>query len=636
MLGLYGFSQANSAPAARVENDRFLFDDVSAASAAVVAGVDDYLSGRDARALGWTNSGQLLITTRFGETLQLHLVAGPGGERQQLTFSQDPSIAGAFSPDPAGADFVYLQDHDGDGKYQIFYRHAAEATARRLTDGKSVNLGPVWSNAGQSLAFATTARDGKSLDVDVVVPQSGALPHLVVSGEGGAWYPLDWSPDDNQLLVLEALSRRQGRLWLVDLDSGKKREIDAGTAAIGAARFSRDGQGAYVISDLDSEYRQLRFVNFFTGQKSVVSGHGVGDVEAMALSRDGHYLAFVSEDGGADRLEVLDLRAHQDLIVPSMATPGLIRDLQFDGEGKRLAFSYEAVTHPGDAYVLDLAARRVEQWTHSEAGAVDPRKFVLPRLVRFPGFERENPSGRDVPATLYASAAGGTHPVLILFDGGADRRFRAGFAPWIQYLAGELGFAVVVPNLRGSPGYGKSYAAASDGRAREDAIKDIGALLVWLRAQSEFDAEHIVVAGQGYGGYLALAALVNYGDRLRGAVDVGGISDFVAWLESATAPGQEQLRREFGDERDSDTRGYLRRISPLTGADRINKPLLVVQGANDAEVPTAQSEDMVNRLRSRGADVHYLLIKGAGHDLDTQHDREVTRAAEAEFLRGLR
>jgi dipeptidyl aminopeptidase/acylaminoacyl peptidase len=636
LLGLYGLAQANSAPAARVENDRFLFDDVAAASAAVVAGVDEYLSGRDAHALGWTNGGQLLIATRFGETLQLHLVAGPGGERRQLTFSQDPSIAGTFSPDPAGADFVYLQDHDGDGKYQIFYRHAAEAAARRLTDEKSVNLAPVWSNAGQSLAFATTARDGKSFDVDVVAPQSGALPHLVVSGAGGAWYPLDWSPDDSQLLVLEAISRRQGRLWLVDLDSGKKREIDAGTAAISAARFSRDGQGAYLISDLDGEYSQLRFVNFFTGQKSVVSGRGVGDVEAMALSRDGHYLAFVDDEGGVDRLEVLDLRAHQDLTVPSMPTPGLIRDLRFDGEGKRLAFSYEAVTHPGDAYVLDLAARRVEQWTHSEAGAVDPRKFVLPRLVRFPGFERENPRGRDVPAYIYGSAAGGTHPVLILFDGGADRQIRAGFEPWIQYLAGELGFAVVVPNLRGSSGYGKSYAAASDGRAREDAIKDIGALLVWLRAQSEFDAEHIAVAGEGYGGYLALAALVNYGDRLRGAVDVGGISDFVAWLESAPAPGQEQLRREFGDERDSDTRVYLRRISPLTGAERIAKPLLVVQGANDAEVPTAQSEGLVNRLRSGGADVHYLLIKDAGHELGTQHEREVTRAVEAEFLRSLR
>lgn len=636
MLGLCGLAQANSAPAARVENDRFLFDDVATASDAVVAGVDDYLSGRDARALGWTNRGQLLISTRFGETLQLHLVAGPGGERQQLTFSPDPSIAGAFSPDPAGAEFVYLQDHDGDGRYQIFYRHAAEAAARRLTDGKSINVAPVWSNAGQNLAFATTARDGKSLDVDVVAPQSGALPHLVVSGEGGAWVPLDWSPDDSQLLVLEAISRRQARLWLVDLDSGKKREVDAGTAAISAARFSRDGQGAYLISDLDSEYRQLRFVNFFTGQKSMVSGRGPGDVETMALSRDGHYLAFVSDDGGVDRLEVLDLRAHQDLTVPSMPAPGLIRDLAFDGDGKRLAFRYEAVTHPGDAYVFDLAARRVEQWTHSEAGGVDPRKFVLPRLVRFPGFERENPRGRDVPAYVYAAAGGGTHPVLILFDGGAERRFRSGFEPWIQYLAGELGFAVVVPNLRGSAGYGKSYAAASDGRAREDAIKDIGALLVWLRAQSEFDAEHIAVAGEGYGGYLALAALVNYGDRLRGGVDVGGICDFVDWLASVPAPRQEQLRREFGDERDPEIRGYLRRISPLAAAERIGKPLLVVQGANDAEVPAAQSEAMVNRLRSRGADVHYLLIKDAGHDLGTQHDREVTGAVEAEFLRTLR
>jgi dipeptidyl aminopeptidase/acylaminoacyl peptidase len=636
LLGLYGWVQSNPAAAARVENDRFLFEDVPDFSAALLARVDAYLSGRNARVLGWTNGGQLLIATRFGETQQLHLVAGPGGERRQLSFSQDPCIGGAFSPDPAAADFVYLQDHDGDGNYQLFFRHAAEASARRLTDGKSVNVAPVWSNAGQTLAFATTARDGKSLDVDVVAPQSGALPHLVVSGEGGAWYPLDWSPDDGQLLVLDAVSRREGRVFLVDLDSGKKREIDTGPADVSTARFSRDGQGAYLISDLDSEFSQLRFVNFFTGQKSIVSGRDPGDVEAMALSRDGHYLAFVSDQGGVDKLEVLDLRAHQDLTVPPMPTPGLISDLQFDGEGKRLAFSYEAVAHPGDAYVFDIAARRIEQWTHSEAGAVDLGRFVLPRLVRFPGFERENPRDRDVPAYVYEPTGGGPHPVLILFGGGNERQFRPGFDPWIQYLAGELGFAVIAPNLRGSPGYGKTYAASSDGRAREDAVKDIGALLVWLRAQSEFDAGHIAVAGEGYGGYLALAALVNYGDRLRGAIDVGGIADFVAWLGSAPSPRQEQLRREFGDERDADTRGYLRRISPLTGADRIAKPVLIVQGRNDVEVSASQSEDLFNRLRSRGADVRYLLIKPAGQDLGTAQEREVVRAAEAQFLDSLR
>jgi dipeptidyl aminopeptidase/acylaminoacyl peptidase len=636
LVGFSGLCQINSAAAARVENDGFLFDEVQQAPAALAARVDAYLSGRDAHVRGWTNDGQLLIATRFGETQQLHLVAAPGGERRQLTFARDPCIGGAFSPDPAAADFVYLQDHDGDGNYQLFYRHAAEASAQRLTDGKSVNVAPVWSNAGQTLAFATTARDGKSLDVDLVAPQSGALPHLVVSGEGGAWYPLDWSPDDGQLLVLDAVSRHEGHVFLVDLDSGKKREIDTGPAAVSAARFSRDGQGAYLISNLDSEFSQLRFVNFFTGQKSIVSGRDPGDVEAMALSRDGHYLAFVSDQGGVDRLELLDLRAHQDLTVPPMPTPGLIRDLVFDGEGKRLAFSYEAVAHPGDAYVFDIAARRIEQWTHSEAGAVDTGRFVLARLVRFPGFERENPRGRDVPAYVYAPAGAGPHPVLILLGGGKERQFRPGFDPWIQYLAGELGFAVVAPNLRGSLGYGKTYAGSSDGRAREDAVKDIGALLVWLRAQSEFDAEHIAVAGEGYGGYLALAALVNYGDRLRGAIDVGGIADFVAWLELAPSPRQEQLRKEFGDERDADTRDYLRRISPLSGADRIAKPVLIVQGGNDPEVSASQSEELLNRLRSRGADVRYLLIKTAGQDLGTRQEREVARAAEAQFLNSLR
>jgi len=636
MIGLYGLGAANFAVSSRVENDEFLFDEVPATTGEVAARVDAYLSGRTAGVLGWSNSGQLLIGTSFGETQQLHLVAAPGGERRQLSFSRDPCIEGAFSPDPAGADLVYLQDHDGDGKYQIFYRRGTDPTARRLTDGTSVNRAVLWSNAGHELAFATTARDGKSVDIDIVAPQTGALPHLVVSGEGGAWYPLDWSPDDGQLLALERVSRRESRLFLVDLDTGKKREIDAGPAAVSAARFSRDGQGAYLISDLDSEFSELRFVNFFTGQKSVVSGHAPGDVETFALSRDGHYLAFVSDEGGVDRLDVLDLRAHQDLAVPPMPTPGLIRDLRFDGDGKRLAFTYEAVTHPADAYVFDTASKRIEQWTHSEAGAVDTAKFVLPRLIRFPGFERENPRDREVPAYVYEPTGGGSHPVLILFDGGSDRRFRPRFDPWIQYVVSELGFAVVAPNLRGSSGYGKAFAASGDGRGRDDAIKDIGAMLVWLRGQSEFDAQRIAVAGEGYGGYLALAALVNYGDRLRGGIDVGGISDFVAWLGSAPAPRQDQLRREFGDERDPDVRSFLRRISPLSGADRIAKPLLIIQGGNDAEVPAEQSQDMVNRLRSRGADVGYLLIKKSGRGLTTRRDREIASAAEALFLGGLR
>jgi dipeptidyl aminopeptidase/acylaminoacyl peptidase len=226
---------------------------------------------------------------------------------------------------------------------------------------------------------------------------------------------------------------------------------------------------------------------------------------------------------------------------------------------------------------------------------------------------------------------------LILLGGqGDDGEFRPGFDPWIQYLVTQLGFAVIAPNLRGASGYGKSYAALGEGMAREDSVKDIGALIVWLRAQGDFDAERVVVAGASYGGYLALDALANFGDRLRGAVDFGGISDFVAWIADAPGYRQEERRRQFGDERDPDTRAYLRRISPLTNAERIAKPVLIVQGKNDPDVPEAQSQDLVNRLRSRGADVRLLLADDEGSDFRRRRDRVIYCAAVAEFLQSVR
>jgi dipeptidyl aminopeptidase/acylaminoacyl peptidase len=628
---------AGAAPT-RIEQGALLFDNVPVPAADAVARIGAYLGGREVTVLGWSPQGALLIATRFGETTQLHLVERAGGERRQLTFAGEPAVAGAFSPDPSRGAFLYLQDLRGNGKYQLFYQRIGDAAGRRLTDGESVNLAPVWSNAGRDIAFATTARDGRSLDIDIVTPDSGALPRLVVAGTGGAWYPLDWSPDDSQLLALQYLSRRESHLFLVDLDTGKKRELDVGPpAAITAARFARDAQGAYVISDRDSEFEQLRYVSFFKPQTSLLSAHIPWDIDAFALSRDGHYLAFVSDEAGFDKLQLLDLVGHQDLTPPRLPVAGRIDSLQFDAAGKRLAFSAGATTAPHDAYVLDVETDKVEAWTHSEPGALDVQRFVVPREIRFPSFDREDTRGRDVPAYVYEPASAGPHPVLVLLDGrGDERKFRPDFDPWLEYLVTELGYAVIAPNLRGVSGYGKSYAALGTGRAREDAVKDIGALLVWLRAQPNFDAAHVVVLGESYGGYLALDALANFGDRLRGAVDVGGITDFVALIGDAPAYRQDELRREFGDERDPDTRAYLRRISPLSNAERIAKPVLIVQGKNDADVPEAQSEDLVNRLRSRGADVRFLRLDDAGRGFGQRHERAVYCATVAEFLASLR
>ena len=618
----------------RVERGNLILDNVPEAPAGSNDRLDGYLSARQATPLGFSPKGQLLISTRFGDVEQLHRVDRPGGERRQITFLREPVTEAAFSPDPGRDAYVYLVDSGGTGDAQLYYQREGDPVPKRLTDGKSVNGSPVWSNAGREVAFFSTAREGATADIDIADPESGSLPRLAVTGDGGAWYPLDWSPDDRKLLVLKRLSAAEAYLYVVDLSTGQKREVEPAPGKVGIidAKFSRDGQGVYLISDRDGEFAQLRYVNLFTTEKTLISGRLPGDVEELAVSRDGHYLAYVSNEAGMDKLNLLDLRAHQDLIPPRLSGAGIIDRLDFDPEGKRLVLGFAAPNHPRDAYVLDIATNHLEEWTHSEAGAVDPSKFVVPRLARYPTFDRADGADRQIPVFLYEPATPSPHPVLIILRGGPGSQVRPDFDPWIQYVVNELGFAVVAPNVRGSAGYGKSYASLDNGTLREDAVKDVGALLVWLSLQSAYDAKHVVVSGDSYGGYLALATLVNFGERVRGAVDMAGIADFTGFLSNAAPYRQSQRRAEYGDERDPDTKTFLRRISPLTNAERITRPVLIVQGKNDPWVPSGEAEQLLYRLRSKGDEVWYLQAGDEGHEFQKQPNRHAYYSAFAQFL----
>ena len=624
----------DTAAAARLERGNLIFDNIPEPAAGLSEKLDAYLSARQATPLGFSPKGQLLIATRFGDVDQLHLVERPGGERRQLTFLREPITQAAFSPDPGRSAYVYLEDEGGNERTQLYYQRLGEPGAKLLTDGKSLNGGPVWSNAGREVAFFTTARDGVSYDIDIVDPEAGSLPRLAVSGDGAAWYPLDWSPDDRKLLVLKYVSISEAYLYVVDLGTGQKREVEPTPAKVGiaGARFSRDGQGVYVISNRDGEFAQLHYVNLFTGDKTVISGRLSWDIEELAISRDGHYLAYVSNEAGIDKLNVLDLRSHQDLIPPKLPAAGIINSLSFDTEGGRLAFGFAAPNRPRDAYVFDIAANRLEVWTHSEAGAVDLAKFVTPRLAQYPTFDRTDGRERQMPVYIYEPSTPGPHPVLIVLHGGPESQFRPGFDPWLQYVVNELGFAVVAPNVRGSSGYGKTYLALDNGVLREDAVKDVGALLVWLSLQTAFDSKHVVVSGESYGGYLSLATLVNFGERLRGGVDLGGIPDFVSYLMNTAPYAQDRRRAEYGDERDPDMRAFLRRISPLTNAERITRPLLIVHGKNDARVPLNEAEQIVYRLRNKGDDVWYLQAGNEGHGLRQKPDLDAYYRTFAQFL----
>ncbi len=609
------------------------YDGIPVAARALEPALAGSLAARDARPVGWTTAGGLVVATRFGETRQLHLVERAGGARRQITFGTAAVLDAAVSPDPVAVNLAIVSTDTAD-QARLSWLRLDRPEAQRPALGIQAEGAPLWSNDGHRVAIASNARDPASRDVVLTSPDEGAAPRLLVSGEGGDWEPLDWSPDDRKLLVLKHLSALEGHLYVVDVESGERREIDAGgaPAAVGAARFARDGQGVFLTSDRGGGSVRLWFVNFFTGERSALSAAGDGDVDALALSRDGRHVAYASNEAGTSRLHVLDWPSRQEAHAPRLPAGGVVSDLRFDPSGDRLAFAYASATTPRDAYVLEVADGRVEAWTHSEPGAVEPSQLVVPRLVEWPTFDRDAGGTRRIPALFYAPASPGPHPVVVLFADAPHAQFRPVFDPWVQYLVRVAGYVVVTPNLRGASGYGRDFAALDARTQRDAVVKDIGALLVWIGAQPECDRKRIAVAGTGYGGYLALAALANFGDRLRGAVDIAGISDLVGFLAEAAPENRAAWRAELGDERDPDTRAFLRRISPLTDADRINRPLLVVHGERDRAVPLRESTQLVNRLRARGAEVWLLTAGDEGHVWRRQTDRLAQAAVSAHFL----
>jgi dipeptidyl aminopeptidase/acylaminoacyl peptidase len=297
--------------------------------------------------------------------------------------------------------------------------------------------------------------------------------------------------------------------------------------------------------------------------------------------------------------------------------------------------SVESAAAPRDVYSYDLEQQRLERWTRSETGPLEAGALVAPELIRYPTWDRVAGHPRLLSAYVYRPRNAVHCPVVIDIHGGPESQFRPGWDPFIQFLVKELGYAVVAPNVRGSSGYGKSFLALDNGELREDAVRDIGSLLVWIGAQPAFDRERISVMGASYGGYMALASLVAYGERLRGGIEVVGISNFVTFLRNTSAYRRDLRRAEYGDERDAHMRGFLERISPLTNASRIKKPLLVVEGLNDPRVPASESERLVWRVRAAGGEVWYLVAKDEGHGFRKKANRDAYLESAATFLQRL-
>jgi dipeptidyl aminopeptidase/acylaminoacyl peptidase len=480
--------------------DSLVLDGVPAIPAKLPAEVGRYTESRAATFLDWHPAKpEMLILTRFADTNQVHLVTQPGGARTQLTFFEDRVVDASFDP-RAGAFFVLSKSSGGNEFNQNYRYDFATGEVPLLSDGKSRNSSPVWSHDGSRFAYASTRRNGADNDIYLESPNDKRTDHLLAQLKGGGWQVADWSPDGSQLLVLEYISINESYLWLFDTRTGARTELTprpapgAPKVSYSRALFAGDGKGIFVTTDRDSEFQRLAYIDLASRQHTCLLPNDKWDVDNWDLSGDGSRIAYTLNENGTSTLHLIGVAIREGKMT---ATPqpdpvfdppigaAIINGLKWQRgtDQNALAFNVNSARSPSDVYTWSPKepGNVVTRWTTSETGGIPQSRFVEPKLVRWKSFDN-----REITGFLYQPDPrrfSGPRPVIMQIHGGPESQSRPGFLGRTNYLINELGCALLLPNVRGSAGYGKSFLLLDNGFKREDSYKDIAALFDWIKTQ---------------------------------------------------------------------------------------------------------------------------------------------------------
>lgn len=596
---------------------------------------EQYQNIRQASFADWDASGNgVYVATRFGDVNQIHHVKKAASYREQVTFFKEPLSDVKTCPDPSRDGFLYARDNGGNEQFQIYFFDRKKGNSTLLTDGKSRNGGYRWNKKGDKIAYNSFKRNGK--DGDFYVQTIGGEAKMILENKGGGWNIADWSADDNSMIVGNYLSANEAKIYRLDVKSGILDQINPSDKAISYsnAKFTNDGKGIFLLSDEGVEFKSLNFYDLATRKMSKIAEMN-GDIEDTDLSADGTTLAFSVNEGGYYKVYLLDTKILKYRPLSNLPK-GVVGGLSFNTDSRRLALTITTPTTPSDVYIIDTkAADKAERWTFSEVGGLNTANFVDCQLIDFPTFDKDDKTGktRMIPAYLYLpKGKTGKIPVIIEIHGGPEGQYFPNFSSRRQYWANELGVAVLVPNVRGSSGYGKTYLKLDNGVLRENSVKDIGALLDWTEKQANLDASKVAVFGGSYGGYMSLACMTNYNNRFKCGIDLFGISNFVTFLKNTSGYRVDLRRVEYGDERDPKMAEHLQKISPMTNIKNITKPMFIYQGENDPRVPLSESEQMLASLKENGVSTWYVRAKDEGHGMAKKANSDYTYAAITLFL----
>ncbi|HEY9105668.1 MAG TPA: prolyl oligopeptidase family serine peptidase [Roseateles sp.] len=579
-------------------------------------------------------------------TAQLFRLTAPLAEPQQLTDGAEPVTQASY--EPRHGNYIVFERATGGNEVAQIYRLALNqpnAQPQLLTNPDERHAVNTWlRNSGQlvysSVPIDRTAQGGTRAKVMTTLwlmdPEKPEGRRKLAELEGGGWAAGSPSPDEGTLLLSRYLSANESQVWTLNVASGAVKQVlpAAGSqeaqASYAPVGWSADGASVWIASDRAGEFRELMKLDLASGRIDRVSSHIPWDVSGVTFTEDRSKLAAQFNVDGRDELHFFDATTGKERAGPTTLPVGNVGTASYHHGRGDLAFSVSNAQGPGQIYSLGSDGR-VQQWTQAYAPAgIDTSQFTEQKIVRWKSFDGTTISGLLTPP---ARKFTGKRPVLISIHGGPESQAQVGFIGRSAYYTQELGMALIQPNVRGSSGYGKSFLAMDNGFKREDSVKDIGALLDWIATQPDLDASRVLVTGGSYGGYMTLAVSTHYADRIAGAIDVVGISHFVTFLNNTESYRRDLRRVEYGDERDPAMKAHLEKISPLTNAASIKKPLFVVQGKNDPRVPYTEAEQIVAKVREGGTPVWYLRAENEGHGFQKKENQDFQFYATVLFMR---
>ena len=564
---------------------------------------------RQALPLSFSDDGStLLVASNVPGTQQLYVLPARGGELRQLTEFAEP-VSGQFLPDGR---ILLEMDEGGNERTQLYVLEAEPGAqpAPVVVDLRFIHGTPHVGREGTLLAYRTNRRNGR--DFDIVARALPGGEEWVL--EPGGWCAVAGISPDGRWIVVERLGERaaDSDLFLWEVDTG---EVVHATPHGDEAEYHvpvwlAESSGFLAATNEDRDTLAVRGYDLDSRSWRTVVESG-WDLECAGDDAGRSLLVLANEDGYS-RLELRDpltLELREEVPLPGR---GVVAQPVFSKDGSLLAFGFARATEPYDVYLYDLDAHALTRLTASPR-EVDPETLVEPELHRFASFD-----GESIPVFLYEPEGEGPFPVVVSVHGGPESQARPEFAPLTQHLVSR-GYAVAVPNVRGSTGYGKRYEHLDDVENRLDSVRDLAALHEWLGVRPEVDGSRAVLYGRSYGGYMVLAGLAFQPDLWAAGIECVGIASLVTFLENTSDYRRAAREREYGSlERDRD---FLVEASPLTHVDAISSPLFVQHGRHDPRVPVGESEQIHRVLTDKGIRSELLIFEDEGHRVEKLANR---------------